>query len=59
MIIYLEKRKYKEEEVEKRGKRGDFHCTWRKNINLRKKRGEGQKYPIVDKYTPLPHTDPG
>ena len=44
------KRKYKGEEVEKRGNRENFHCPWGKNIISEKGGGE---YPILGKYTPL------
>ena len=44
------KHKYKRKEVEKREKRENFNCTWRKKYS---KKGAGQKYPILGKYTTL------
>ena len=53
MITSKKKREYKGKEVEKRGKRGSFHCTsGGGGISLRRK-GEGQKYHILGNlYTP-------
>ena len=39
--------------MEKREKRGNFHFTWEKKYNFGK-RGGGQKYHILGKYTHLP-----
>ena len=44
----MRKRKYKGEEVEKRGERGNVHCTRGKKIYFRKK-GVGQIYIPVYK----------
>ena len=51
MMIPKEKHEFKGEVVEKLGENGN-HCTWGKSIIL-EKRGVGQKYHILGKYTPL------
>ena len=51
--LFLKKREYKGEKVEKRGESENFHRTWGKKYDFWKKNGMRQKYHIFWKYTPL------